>query len=75
MVYLDDPEFDEFNLSEEDMAAMKNEPVTTPTQTLLTQATPPKIQSVPMKLKSQVPPVPIPKLPCPTWLPSHTLSP
>ena len=75
MIYLDDPEFDKFNLSEEDMATMKNKPVTTPTQTLLAQAPTPKIQSVPMKLKSQALPVPIPKPPCPTWLPSHTLSP
>ena len=75
MIDLVDPEFDEFNLSEEDMAAMKNKPVTPPTQTLLTQATPPKIQSVPMKLKSQAPPVPILKPLCPTWLPSHTFSP
>lgn len=72
LIDLDDPEFDEFNLSEEDMAAMmaslptQNKPVTTPTQApptraTPTQATPPKIQSVPMKPKPQAPPPPAPK--------------
>ncbi|XP_019850043.1 PREDICTED: coiled-coil and C2 domain-containing protein 1-like [Amphimedon queenslandica] len=67
LIDLDDPEFDEFNLSEEDMAAMmaslpeQNKPVTTPTRPPPIQATPPKVQSVPMKPKPQAPPPPAPK--------------
>ena len=63
---LDDPEFDEFNLSEEDMAAMMaslpepNKPTAAPTQAPPTQApptkpTPPEMQTSPMKPKPPTP--------------------